>query len=123
MVVLNSLTHRTPCFRFVPLSYREKQARRDTSTGKPAHPVCLKLAQMSTRATVTDFFFLFKKKSVGNANPTFQNHFSSANAALQVKYRALLFLESERPGSAQANPDQDVFTVRTETPTAEQHEW
>lgn len=31
----------------------------DTSMGKPAHSVCLKLAQMSTRATVTDFFFSF----------------------------------------------------------------
>lgn len=33
----------------------------DTSTVKPGHTVSLKLAQMSTRAAVTDFYFFLTK--------------------------------------------------------------
>lgn len=57
---LSSMTHRTPCFYSVPLSYRERQARIDASTVKPVH--CLKVAQMSARATVIEFFLSYTSR-------------------------------------------------------------
>lgn len=67
LVFLNPLTHRTPCFNFIPLFHRENQARMDYSTGKPALSVCSKLPQMFTAAEVIDIFvYLFKKQQGKN---------------------------------------------------------